>query len=151
MRIQSTQSHSNSQAGNLLDLIPSRRPHELHVRLNTAFGPRFIGTLNLKGEGTFKTRRHKEKHLHRNTNSIAINAALLANPELRFTWVEVEFVHEDGSRETLITSRAYLIERGKSLCCKDYEPQIALELSLWGTEKANTFKHSIDSQIDLFS
>ena len=147
----SAKPHSFSQAGNLLELIPTRRPHEFWVRLNTPFRPRFIGTLDLKGDGTFKTRRHEKKHLHRNSNSIAINAALLANPELQFAWVEVELLHADGSEEMLITSRAYLKAKGNPLCFNNFEPQVALELSLWGREKANRFKREMNSQRDLFS
>jgi hypothetical protein len=138
------------QYTNLLDLIPTRRPNEFQVRLNTPFKPCFIGRLYTNGAGKFLTRKLEQKHLHRNSHSIAINAALLYNPEFKFQSIEIDFVHEDGRIEKLRTSREYFLANGKPFCYKGYEPQIALELSLFGQEKVYRFEREHYSQTELF-
>jgi len=104
----------------------------------------------MNGEGKFVTRKTEAAHFHRNSHSIALNAALLANPDFRFKWIEVEFIHKNGEREKLVSSRAYVQAKGKPFCYKNFEPQVSLELSQWSKERALRFDQEVDSQTELF-
>lgn len=136
---------------NLLDKIPTRTPRAYRIRLNTSFRPLFIGRLDENGAGRFVTQKKVEKHFHRNSHGVALNAALLSNPEYRFKWIEVDLINEDGRIEKLVTSREYFLAFGKPFCYKGYEPQISLEHSLWGRDKVKRWERSRNSQTDLFA
>src|SRR6267143_5197362 len=125
-----------NQYTNLLELIPTREPNRYRIRLNAALQPRFIGLLDANGEGRFSTQRTEDKHVLRKNNGIAINAALLMNPEYKFKWVDVDFVRTDGTHQKLVSSREYILEYGEPFRYRDWEPQLALGLSEWGMEKA---------------
>jgi len=139
-----------NQDTNLPELIPTRKPNKYRVRLNTPFRPLFIGLLDTNGEGRFTTQRTADKHVLRQTHGIAINAALLLNPEYKFKWVEVDFVHIDGAHQKLITSREYILEYGEPFCYREYEPQLALGLLEWGIEEVLRFEREKNAQNVLF-
>lgn len=138
------------QYTNLLDLIPTRKPNAYRVRLNTPLKALFIGLLDMNGEGRFVTKRDEENHFHRNSHGIAINAALLHNPEYKFKWIEVDFLHKDGTQEKLVTSREYIKAKGKPFCYKGWDAQVGVELSRFGREIAERFERESHSQVDLF-
>lgn len=140
----------HKQDSNLLELIPTKRTDEFRVRLNTPFKPLIIGTLRTSGEGEFFSRKNEKLHLHRNSNSLAINAALLFHPDWKFKWVRFDFERMDGTVEKLVTTRSYFQTFGKHFCFKKAEPQAGLELSLWGKERALRWEEERSSQGELF-
>ena len=94
-----------------IELIPTRRPDEFQVRLNTPLKPCFIGRFN-KASGTFTAFRSEKKHLHRSSCSLAINEQLLSElPSLR--WIEILYTDSSGRVQRLATSREYLLKFGK--------------------------------------
>lgn len=134
------------QLKNSIKLIQTREPGILMVELNDSFEPKYIGRLDISGEGTYSKRVVESKHLHRNSQSVAINAELLESDSLPFRWIVVDYIKADGSKEKLVTSRAYILAHGKRFKFRDYEPQIALELSEWSIDKARRYEVTVNSQ-----
>lgn len=109
--------------------------------------PKYIGTINHSGEGTFQTVR-EIKHLYRNLNSIGINQHLLFDEEnFPFKWILIKYCGKP-----LVTSRKYFQRDGIPYCANGYESQYLLNLDLFGIEKARKFEQELsEKQFGLFS
>jgi hypothetical protein len=122
----------------LVSLIPGKRPSLFAVRLNTFPVPRFIGEL----EGnTYRKRIHSGPHTLHNAGAIGINAAVLTHPDIPVKWIAVDV---DGTK--LVTSKRFLLANGHPFKYRNYEPQFALPLDLWGVDKARAWEEEEDKR-----
>jgi hypothetical protein len=127
-----TPSFSSSQSRELISLVPGRLAGVYTVRLNLPFGPVFIGELRTGGEGTYFKRVDPSKHVHHNSDSVAISAALLTAEHIGFRWI----VCDIKGHGKIVTTRPYMLTHGEAFRYPKYEPQIALPVNLWGKELA---------------
>ncbi len=120
----------------LLELIPTKYPSVFNVQLNLEHQTRFIGKIDLAGEGTFTTSR-TEKHLFRKTNSLGINYNLLADKKIPFKWIVIDYC---GRK--LISTRNYFVKKGKAFqfCKKGFELQIFVSVDELNIHKAREFE-----------
>jgi hypothetical protein len=96
------------------------------IRLNS-FPPRYIGTLE---GGTYRKRIIPEKHIHHDSQSVAISAALLYASDIGFDRIVIDM---PGGR--IETSRGYFIARGMPHQFRNFEPQLFLPVSEFGLDK----------------
>lgn len=128
----------------LIGLIPTKYPSVFTVKLNLEAQTRYIGKIDIAGEGTFITER-KQKHLFRKTNSLGINHSLLVDELIPFTWIMIDF---EGRK--LVTSRLYFLTHGKcfQFTGKGFELQCFLPLELFGLQNARALEAA--QTLDLF-
>lgn len=122
----------HSENTKLVGLIPTRYPSVFTVQLNLEAQTRYIGKIDIAGEGTFISER-KQKHVFRKTNSLGINHSLLVDESIPFKWIVIDF---EGRK--LVTTRLYFLSFGKCFQFgnKGFELQCFLPLELFGVEKA---------------
>jgi hypothetical protein len=132
-----------------LKLSPTNKPGLSQVCLSDGFSQKIIGSYN-EASKTFTANRKEAKHLHRNTNSLAINEAVLN--ELPVHWIEILFTDSSGRLHRLATSREYLLKFGKRAAFREtgFEPQRFLELSKWNLQAAQRYEMQLHSQGSLF-
>jgi len=131
---------------NQIDLIPTKQPDIYQVQLSLDFQNRYIGKLDISGEGTFTTSR-KPEHLFKKTNAIGINYSLLQDSSIPFKWIFILF-----GKETLITSRFYFLRYGKvfTFTKAGFETQIFLPVNEFGLSRAKQFESRRCVQQNLF-
>lgn len=127
-----------------LELLPTKHHHIFRVKLNLEFQTRYIGTLDMSGEGKFITER-KEKHLLHKTNSLGLCEELLHSPNIQFKWIIIQY---EGKK--LITSRLYFSTHSKVFTFKSFEKQYFLPLDLFGQFRAEEYEKSLSKQLGLF-
>jgi len=128
-------------------LIPTRHPHVFNVQLNLEHQTRYIGQLNLSGEGTYLTTR-KDKHLFRKTQSLGINYALLSNEEIKFKRISISF---NGKK--LCSTREYFLKKGKAFqfSNKSFDLQIFVPIDELNINAVKRFEQTTGRQESLFS
>ena len=131
----------------LISLKQTKNPSVFEVQLNLEMETRYIGKLDLTGDGTFLTLR-KPQHLFKKLNAIGINQTLLNDESIPFKWIVVDF---EGHK--LVTSRLYWLNFGK--CFKfgrqGFELQCFLPLNEFVIDKARGFEARQVIQENLFS
>lgn len=137
-----TNSLPATQTRELISLIPGRFAGVYSVRLNLPFRPVFIGELRTDGEGTFFKRIDPSKHVHHGSNSIAISAALLQAEHIHFKWIVVDVLGHGKA----CTTRGFMLAHGTAFRFRNYEPQIALPVKLWGKDAAKSWEHEQDKR-----
>lgn len=132
---------------NRIILISTKTPNIFNVQLSLDFQSRFIGRLDISGEGTFTTSRRPE-HLFKKTNAIGINYSLLTDSNIFFKWILIKF-----QNHSLVTSRDFFLENGK--CFKfqssGFELQCFLPLDKFGIETARIYEAKRVIQQNLFA
>ena len=130
----------------LLELNPTKYPSVFKVQLNLEMQTRYIGKLDIAGEGTFLTNR-KSKHLFKKLNALGVNHSLLIDESIHFKWLVIDF---EGKK--LVTSRLYFLTYGK--CYQfgkaGFELQCFLELDKFGLNAARKFEAEQVIQGSLF-
>jgi len=126
----------HSENTKLIGLIPTKYSSIFTVQLNLQEQTRYIGKIDLAGQGTFFTER-KQKHVFRKTNSIGINHSLLVDESIPFKWIVIDF---EGRK--LVTSRLYFLTHGKCFQFGDkgFELQCFLPIEEFGLNKARAFE-----------
>jgi hypothetical protein len=124
----------------LISLIPGKLSGVYTVRLNLPFRHVFMGELRTQGEGTFSKRIDPSKHVHHNSESVAVSAALLHSESIPFRWIVCEVV----GKGKLVTTRRFFIAHGESFRYRNFEPQIALAISKWGVDQAREWEAEQD-------
>jgi hypothetical protein len=132
-----------------LTLSPTSKPGVSQVCLSDGFSHKTIGSYN-EASKTFTAHRNEAKHLHRNTNSLAINEAVLN--ELPIRWIEISYTDSSGRVQRLATSKDYILTHGKEAAYgkTGFEKQIFLPLPEWSMEKAIRFEKQRNAQLSLF-
>lgn len=130
----------------MIHLIPTKQPDVYQVQLSLDFQNRYIGRLDISGEGTFTTSR-KPEHLFKKLNSIGLNLELLKDTTIYFKWIIINF--EFGK---LITSRNYFLKFGKCFKFQNsgFELQCFLPVNEFGIGKARLFESRKIVQESLF-
>lgn len=131
----------------IIELVPTKFPSVFQVRLNLEMQTRFIGKIDIAGDGKFLTTR-KKKHLFRKTNSLGINYQLLKDETIPFKQIIIDF---EGDK--LITSRLYFLTHSKIYTFNKagFETQAFMSLDLFGIQKAKDFESKLKIQGNLFS
>jgi len=131
----------------LISLIPTNHSNVYNVRLNLDFQTRFIGKLDMAGDGTFITTR-KENHLFRKTNSLGINYSLLSAPDIHFKNICISY-----NGKNLRSTREYFLKKGKvfQFAGKGFELQCFVPIDEINMNTAKQFERSFCVQDDLFS
>lgn len=132
---------------NQIILVPTKQHNIFNVKLNLPFQSRFIGRLDVTGQGTFTTSR-KPEHLFRKNNSLGINYSLLTDNNIFFKWIVIQF-----ENHSLVTSRDYFLKFGKCFKFQNSgsELQVFLPLSEFGIEKARYYEAKRLIQQNLFA
>lgn len=125
-------------------LVPTENESVFGVSVALPFQTRFIGTIDISGDGTFSTKR-TVKHIFRKTQSLGINYSLLMSQKIKFRWI---VIYLDGV--PLVTSREYFISNSKCFQFgkKGFELQAFLPIALFGRKKVDEFENS--QPLDLF-
>ncbi len=138
------QMESQNKGNKLVELFPTKFSHLFKVKLNLDFQTRYIGTLDISGQGTFFTER-KEKHIFRRTNSVGLNGELLNSSDIQFKYITIDY-----NGQKLSTTRMYFLTHSKCFTFKNFERQYFLPLNEFGLNKANEYEHSLNEQLTLF-
>lgn len=136
-----------------LSLYPKKQENLYDVCLDLNFEKRFIGQLDLSGDGTFTCKRSEKTHLFRKLNAIGINYHLLRSDKVLFKWIVINYINNVGIGIKLVTSRDYFLKYGKQyqFAKKGYELQTFLELNQFGLDKARLFESHKVIQQNLFA
>ncbi len=128
-------------------LISTKHSHVFNVQLNLEHQTRYIGKIDISGEGTFLTNRN-EKHLFRKTNSFGVNYALLTDESIPFKWIVISY-----NGQKLISARSYFLKKGKAFqfTNRNFELQLFVSLDELNRKIAEQFENSIGHQESLFS
>lgn len=134
-----------------LKLIPTKNPQRFQVQLNLNFQTRYIGKLDISGEGTFLTNR-KQKHVFRKLNALGINSELLHDSNIPFKYIRISFTDESGIKKNLETTREYFLRKGTTFQfgLKGFELQIFLPICEFGINKAIQLEKQLGVQENLF-
>ncbi|MGD1006039.1 MAG: hypothetical protein ABR980_02270 [Ignavibacteriaceae bacterium] len=121
-----------------IELIPTQYASVFNVQLKLVMETRFIGKVDIAGEGKFLTQR-KLKHILKKTNSLGVNHQLLINESIKFRWIIIDF---EGHK--YITSRLYFLTHGQIYTFGNagFEKQIFLPLNEFGINRARGFDNS---------
>jgi hypothetical protein len=135
-----------------LRLYPKKKQNCFDVCLELPFQSRFIGELNLSGEGTFTCKRSETKHLFNKLNSLGLNYQLLKSEKVSFKWIVIIYTEKNGNHVKLVTSRNYFLHHGYcyEFANRGFELQCFLELEKFGIEKARLFESQSIIQENLF-
>lgn len=131
---------------NEIVLVPTKNHTIFNVKLNLPFQSRFIGMLDVTGDGTFTTNR-KPEHIFRKNNSLGLNYSLLQDSSIPFRWVLIRFQNQN-----LVTSRDFFLENGKCFKFQNqgYELQCFLPMDKFGITQARYFEARQCIQQSLF-
>lgn len=131
---------------NRIHLISTNQPDVYQVQLSLEFENRYIGKLDVSGEGTFTTSR-KPQHIFRKNNSLGINYSLLTDDKIFFKWIVINY--ESGK---LITTRDFFLTHGKCFKFQNqgYELQCFLPMDKFGITQARYFEARQCIQQSLF-
>lgn len=132
-----------------LKLNPTNNSKQFQVQLNLNFQTRYIGKLDVSGEGIFTTSR-KHKHLFRIFNAIGINYQLLTDSNIPFKYIKIIYTDENGIKRILETTRNYFFKKGIVKKFNSFELQSLLPLSEFGINKAIQLERNVGVQENLF-
>lgn len=134
-------------------LYPKNKKNCFDVCLELPFEKRYIGELNLSGEGTFTSFPRNEKdHLHRILNSLGLNYHLLTSKKVSYKWIVIPFLTSEGIKKNLVTSRDYFLRYGRvyQFRKQGFELQSFLRLDHFDVDKARLFEAKKVIQQNLF-
>jgi len=128
------------------------QPYVLDIVLDLPTERRFIGTVDLAGEGTFTCNRTESKHLFQKLNAIGLNHRLLTSNKISFKWIVINYVTEEGKSKKLVTSRNYWKKYGQTFQFSDkgFELQSFLSLNQFGIDKAREYEQDLNNQTEMF-
>ncbi len=130
-----------------IQLLQTKHPHVFIVQLKLEHQTRYIGKIDVSGEGTFLTYR-KEKHLFRKSNSLGLSYSLLSDENIKFKWIVISY-----NGQKLISTRNYFLKKGKAFqfSNKGFELQTFVSLDELNLQTVKRFELSTGTQEDLFS
>lgn len=128
------------------------QPYVHDIVLGSQTERKFIGTVDLAGEGTFTSKRAENKHLFKKLNAIGLNHRLLTTDKISFKWIVINYQTSEGRLEKLVTSRNFWKKYGQTFqfSNKGYELQSFLSLNQFGIEKARQYEKELNSQTEMF-
>lgn len=120
-----------------------------NVSIELAEQTRYIGKLDITGEGTFtcnRTMNHVFKKFHE-SGSLGINAELL--DKFNFDWIVIHFRDNNGNH-LLITNKYTFTHKGRLHSWAGFEPQYFLPICEFGKDKAQQYQHQETCQLSMF-